>query len=155
MENLSDMLGILVFDKWTCNTDTRQVVCVEQPTVPSKTFRLFMIDNGFCFGSFAWKFNDLPRHSIYLYKTIYSKIHDDRLLDLWLQRLETNITSEELSKIASELPESWIRDDRVELVDMLKRLYERKQTVAALAHQALNWLKSHQYGELHRAVAAD
>jgi hypothetical protein len=155
IENLSDMLGILVFDKWTCNIDTRQVVCVEQPTVPSKTFRLFMIDNGFCFGNFVWKFNDLPRHGIYLYKNIYSKIHDDRLLDLWLQRLETKMTSEELNKIARELPESWIREDRVELADMLKRLYERKKTVAALAHQALNWLRSRQYGERGQAVAAD
>ena len=46
IENVGDFAGMLVFDKWTCNTDGRQVLF----TLGSyPRYRVTMIDNGFCF----------------------------------------------------------------------------------------------------------
>jgi hypothetical protein len=154
VENIFDLLGILMFDKWTSNTDNRQIVCVEQPTVLSRTFHLLMIDNGFCFGDYDWRFTDMPRHGLYHDRTIYSKIEDSKLLHSWLERLETNVTLEELNQISEELPKSWVNGDRDELLRMLKSLYERKKTVASLVHLTLNSLKSRHYSEISRAAGA-
>jgi hypothetical protein len=153
--NLYDLVGMLVFDKWTCNTDNRQIGCLEEPLTLSRTFQMFMMDNGFCFGAHDWSFTDLPRYGLYFDKSIYSRTQDSRSLHPWLERLETNVTSIELHKIADELPESWVKDDREDLLKMLTRLYERKKTVASLVHLAMNWLKSLGYEGFGRGAAAD
>jgi hypothetical protein len=138
VENLSDLFGILIFDKWTSNTDTRQILCLERTRKMVRTFRMFMIDNGFCFGADTWRFTDLPGHGLYLDRTIYSTFHSFQTLDPWLKRIEANATLEELIKITEEIPSSWIKDDRANLLEMVKSLYERKTIVSALVRLSLN-----------------
>jgi len=152
VENLSELSGILVFDKWTGNTDGRQISCLELPNENSKAFRMFMYDNGFCFGAGDWKFKHWPRQGLYDEKAVYSKINQD--VHPWLERLEANITMEELHMIADELPESWINDDRDELLKMLNCLYERKSIVPSLIRLTLDWLRERNYPGFARAATA-
>jgi len=154
VENLSELSGILVFDKWTANNDGRQISCLELPTEQSKAFRMFMYDNGFCFGGADWEFKQWPREGLYDEKAVYSKIKINQDVHPWLERLEANITTEDLRMIAEELPESWISDDRDELLRMLNCLYERKSIVPSLIRLTLDWLRERNYLGFARAATA-
>jgi len=155
VENLSDMLGILMFDKWTSNTDTRQIVCVEHPTVLSRTLHLFMIDNGFCFGGREWSFKDLPGYGLYLDRSIYATFQNLQTLEPWLNRLEANVSLEKLTEITEEIPSTWIKDDRDDLLRMVECLYERKKKVLALVRLSLNLVNRGTCIEHARAAGAD
>jgi hypothetical protein len=155
IENISDLFGILIFDKWTSNTDDRQMRCVARsPELPT-TLQMFMIDNGFCFGGPDWSFKDLPGHGLYLDRSIYATFHASQRLEPWLNRLEANVSLEKLTQITEEIPESWFKDDRDELLKMVQRLYERKKKVLALVRLSLNLLNRDAYMECARAAGAD
>jgi hypothetical protein len=155
IQNISDLLGILIFDKWTSNADDRQILCVARsPELPT-TLRMFMIDNGFCFGGPDWSFKDLPGHGLYLDRSIYATFHASQRLKPWLNRLEANVSLEKLTQITEEIPESWVKDDRDELLKMVQRLYERKKRVLALVRLSLNLLNRGAYMECARAAGAD
>jgi hypothetical protein len=115
---------------------------------------MFMIDNGFCFGGPTWRFTDLPCHGLYLDRSIYSTFHNFQTLNPWLERLEANVTLAELTSIAEEIPSSWIKDDRDELLKMVKTLYERKRNVSALVRLSLNAVNTGTFREFGRAAAA-
>jgi len=142
VENISDLFGILMFDKWTSNTDHRQILCVAQSSKLPTTLRMFMIDNGFCFGGHDWRFTDLPRHGLYLDRSIYSTFDSFQTLEPWQERLEASVTLEELTKITEEIPGSWIKDDRDDLLNMVKTLYERKRNILTLVRLSLNAVHS-------------
>lgn len=154
VENFSDLFGMLIFDKWTSNTDHRQILCLERPTELGKTLHMFMIDNGFCFGGPTWRFTDLPGHGLYLDRSIYSTFHSFQTLDPWLEQLEANVTLEELSKITEEIPASWIKDERDDLLKMVKSLYERKKNILELVRLSLNAVNRGTFREFGRAAAA-
>src|SRR3979411_698294 len=76
VENLHDFAGMLVFDKWTCNTNGRQTIFFreerhrrttpgegpekeEQPS-DERDYRTAMIDQGFCFNAGEWNYPDAP-----------------------------------------------------------------------------------------------
>src|SRR6185312_4733777 len=47
--NVADFAGMLVFDKWTCNCNGRQVIfCRARSRQP---LRVYMVDQGFCFNA--------------------------------------------------------------------------------------------------------
>lgn len=45
--NLAGFCGLLVFDKWTCNTNGRQAIFFRQGG--ESRYQALMIDQGFCF----------------------------------------------------------------------------------------------------------
>jgi hypothetical protein len=155
VENLSELSGILIFDKWTANSDGRQISCLELPTEHCKAFRMFMYDNGFCFGAGDWEFKQWPRQGLYDEKAVYSKIKINQDIQPWLERLEATITREELHMIAEELPESWINGDSDELLKMLNCLYERKRILPSLIRSTLDWLRERNYPGFARADTAE
>ncbi|HWY07678.1 MAG TPA: HipA family kinase [Candidatus Acidoferrales bacterium] len=142
VENLSDLTGILMFDKWTSNIDSRQILCLPRPTKHWRTYRLYMIDNGFCFGGCDWGFNDSPLRGLYLDMAIYSTFQNLQAFGPWLERLETRVTLGELNKIVEEIPRSWFKDDLGQFRELVNRLYERKKNVPALIQQTLTALTS-------------
>ena len=56
VQNLSDFLGMLVFDKWTHNRDHRQTIFLYHRDEASRD--AVMIDHGLCFAGNEWNFND-------------------------------------------------------------------------------------------------
>ena len=57
IRNPEDLIGIQLFDLWTCNRDTRQVVFWQYSR--DKKYTATLIDNGHCFGGQEWKFAPL------------------------------------------------------------------------------------------------
>jgi len=154
VENLSELMGILIFDKWTSNIDNRQILCFPRPTRHRRTYRIFMIDNGFCFVGCDWRFKDSPLQGLYLDKDIYSAVQNLQDFGPWLERLETRVTLEELKKIVEDIPRSWFKDDLGQFLELVNRLYERKQSVPGLIQQTLTALTSRGSNKLARGAGA-
>jgi hypothetical protein len=72
VENLADFAGMLVFDKWTCNTNGRQAVFFLEPGRSRR--QALMIDQGFCFNAGEWNFPDAPLRGLYLRHRVYEQV---------------------------------------------------------------------------------
>lgn len=118
--------GMLVFDKWTCNTDRRQVLFHR---TRMKGGRVVMIDQGFCFNEGQWNFPDSPLRGRYFDGTVYRQIRGIDDFEPWLGRLESGFELDFLSPIANRIPPEWYADDRDALAFLLERLVRRRLLV--------------------------
>src|SRR3954469_20541282 len=84
VNNVSDFLGCLVFDKWVANADARQSIFFrarlrdwsgKESSHPLKLgFVALMIDHGFAFNGPHWDFPDSPIQGLYLRKLVYEDV---------------------------------------------------------------------------------
>jgi hypothetical protein len=130
VENLSDFLGMLVFDKWTCNTNGRQVIFYR--SAGGSRFHALMIDQGFCFNAGEWDFPDAPLRGLYARARVYESVTGIRSFEPWLERLESQISERVLDEVASEIPPEWYNFDQDALFQLLKRLWRRRRRVRDL-----------------------
>jgi len=128
VENSPDFVGMLLFDKWTCNTDGRQVVFVRKQERFYR-YKAYMIDNGFCFGGEAWKFADAPRRSLYRNARVYEEITGFDSFEPWISRLEHEFNLELLREAAACIPACWLAGDEAEFSQLLQRLNRRRQKI--------------------------
>jgi hypothetical protein len=148
VDNLHDFAGMLVFDKWTCNTNGRQTVFFEarrrggEPS-PGMTetqrgeaiqpaYHTVMIDQGFCFNAGEWNFPDAPLRGLYARNRVYEGVIGMESFGPWLERLEKQITERVLAELAEEIPPAWYDDDYDALVRLLEQVYRRKERVPEL-----------------------
>jgi hypothetical protein len=136
---------MLVFDKWTCNTNGRQAVFyVEQGR---SRYQAMMIDQGFCFNAGDWNFPDAPLRGLYPRHRVYEHITGIDSFEPWLGRVEHRMSKSALGEIADEIPPEWYNDDYEGLGQMLDRLDQRRARVRELIVSArdsgrqpfLNW----------------
>ena len=149
VENLHDFAGMLVFDKWTCNTNGRQTLFLRDtgcayagaPTpvagAASATgtdtgYRTFMIDQGFCFSAGDWKFPDAPLRGLYSRNRVYEGITGMQSFGPWLERLEQRITERVLDDVSRDIPSEWYGDEYDDLLRMLEQLFRRRARVPEL-----------------------
>lgn len=125
VSNLLDFCGMLVFDTWTSNSDTRQVVFAPDEL---NTYHAVMIDQGSCLDGQAWHFTDAPRRSLYLDKRVYEHVQGISVFDPWLNDL-AKISRDALSEAASRIPPEWFGGDLAQLDLLLDHLYERKDQI--------------------------
>jgi hypothetical protein len=130
VENLEDFLGMLVFDKWTCNTNGRQVIFY-RPQGGSR-YRGLMIDQGFCFNAGEWDFPDAPLRGLYSRTRVYASVTGIASFEPWLQRLESRVGERVLDEIASEIPPEWYNFDQDSLYRLLEQLRARRRRVRDL-----------------------
>lgn len=126
VENVSDFAGMLVFDKWTGNMDSRQAIFVQNRC----KYRALMIDNGLCFGGFRWDFSDCAAHGLYFPPVVYRNIRGFEAFELWLDRLVREIDATVLSDAAQGIPSEWYGGDTNALSTLLDQLDRRRKTVA-------------------------
>ena len=155
VRNLSDFLGVLVFDKWTCNTNGRQAIFFRDPggdagaadsTASSSTalgyaaanYTAMMIDFGFCFNAGEWDFPDAPLRGLYARHRVYDGVAGMEAFEPWLARLEKQITERVLGEEAAQIPPEWYGGDWDELERLLERLYRRRERVRELLLAARN-----------------
>lgn len=131
--NLVDFAGMLVFDKWTCNTDGRQVVFVR---VAPPIFNVVMIDNGFCFNAAEWNFPDAPLRALYALPYAYEAVLGIHTFEPWLQLLETKIDKHWLAEAAEEIPREWYAQATNTLAALLDKLERRRTLVRELLRLA-------------------
>lgn len=130
VENLSDFLGMLMFDKWTCNTDGRQAVFYRPQG--SSRYRALMIDQGFCFNAGEWDFPDAPVRGLYARARVYQAVIGMDSFEPWLGRLENRIGEGMLDEISSEIPPEWYGFEHDALYRLLEQLWARRRTVRDL-----------------------
>jgi hypothetical protein len=140
VENLHDFAGMLVFDKWTCNTNGRQTVFFhEQDQVTDPAFFRYktrMIDQGFCFNAGEWNFPDAPLRGLYARNRVYQAVTGMESFAPWLRRLEEQMTERVLDEISKDIPPSWYEDDYDALLRLLEQLYRRRSRVPDLILEA-------------------
>ena len=145
VRNLSDFLGVLVFDKWTCNTNGRQAIYFRDPggyadaaDSTAGGYTAMMIDFGFCFNAGEWDFPDAPLRGLYARHRVYDGVAGMEAFEPWLVRLENRITERVLGEEAAQIPPEWYGGDWDELERLLERLYRRRERVRELILSARN-----------------
>jgi hypothetical protein len=127
VENGEDFLGMLVFDKWTCNTNGRQVIFFREQG--RSRYQGMMIDQGFCFNAGEWNFPDAPLRGLYMRQRAYHGVTGMDSFEPWLARLEQKITPDVLDDAAKQIPPAWYNFDMDALYALLERLDRRRSRV--------------------------
>jgi hypothetical protein len=142
VENLSDFAGMLVFDKWTCNTNGRQALFCprlqDEQEGQKMRYRAFMIDQGFCFNAGEWNFPDAPLRGLYARNSVYEKVTGRESFAVWLERVEKYVTQKVFDELIQEVPPEWYEDDLDALLRLVDQLHRRRTKVAELLLAAKN-----------------
>lgn len=139
VENRSDFLGILVFDKWVGNADARQAVFfraraknwtpLKGETPGRLGFFAQMIDHGFAFNGAHWQFQDSPLQGLYFRTSIYDEVRSLDSFQPWLSMIE-NFPLEVIDFAWKEIPRGWLDSDEDALLELLEALVKRRSRVA-------------------------
>lgn len=145
VNNLHDFAGMLVFDKWTCNTNGRQTVFFEEALRPAgqssppgaaanprSAYRTVMIDQGFCFNAGEWNFPDAPLRGLYARNRVYEGVTGIESFEPWLKRLESSISEKVLDELGQEIPPEWYDDEYDEIMRLLEQLQKRRKRLPEL-----------------------
>ena len=155
VRNLHDFAGMLVFDKWTCNTNGRQTIFFREPRQkwrrqegPSDLsqeaveaedgYKTVMIDQGFCFNAGEWNFPDAPLRGLYARNRVYEGVTGMESFTPWIKRVESGITERVVAEITREIPPEWYEDDYDALVRLVEQLFRRKALLPELILAAKN-----------------
>jgi hypothetical protein len=133
-ENMDDFLGMLVFDKWTCNTNGRQAVFIRE--AGKSGYRATMIDQGFCFNAGEWNFPDAPLRGLYARQRVYSSVRSLESFEKWLMRVEEKIPPADLDAVAKQIPPEWYDYEIDDLYGLLDNLHRRRTKVREQLEQA-------------------
>lgn len=141
VENRSDFLGMLAFDKWVGNADSRQAVFfrarakswtpLKGETPGRLGFFAQMIDHGFAFSGASWQFQDFPLQGLYFRTSIYDEVHSLDSFQPWLSIVE-NFPVEVIDSAWKEIPRSWLDSDEDALLELLEGLVKRRTRVPEL-----------------------
>jgi len=142
VNNLHDFAGMLVFDKWTCNTNGRQTLFRrDTPEVSGSadvSYKTFMIDQGFCFNAGEWNFPDAPLRGLYARNKVYEGVTGGDSFAPWLERLHKRINEKNLHAALQEIPPEWYDDDLDSLLALSEKLLSRRERVPELLLAAKN-----------------
>lgn len=135
IENRADFLGMLVFDKWACNADSRQAVFFRaraktwtplKGDPPSRIgFFAQMIDHGFAFNGPHWTFNDSPMQGVYFRTAVYDAVTSLDSFEPWLAMVQ-NFPTEVIDSAWKSIPRQWLEEDDGPLEQMLETLLKRR-----------------------------
>jgi hypothetical protein len=144
IENRSEFLGILAFDKWAGNADSRQAVFFRarakswtplKGDAPARVgFFAQMIDHGFVFNGPNWRFNDSPLQGLYFRTSVYTEVRSLDSFQPWLDMV-SNFPIEVIDSAWKEIPSEWLRDDEAELESLLEALLKRCALVPRLLEE--------------------
>ena len=134
IENISDFLGMLVFDKWTCNTDIRQTVFYKENDHTG--FLTRMIDQGYCFNAGEWDFRDRSFIGLFPQQSVYRFVRGLDSFGQWLEVLEDRITITWLRNAAMQIPSAWYDSNMQALDGLIAQLDRRRMSVRKLIEEA-------------------
>lgn len=138
--NIRDFAGILVFDKWVHNVDSRQCVFFRArlkdfrdaaPGAGKEGFVALMMDHGYVFGGPHWLLEESPLAGLYCRQLVYEGIRSLDSFQPWLDWVR-NFPPEILDRAYRQVPEWWLNGDRELLEQLLERLYRRRTRIDAL-----------------------
>ncbi|MBV9038624.1 MAG: phosphatidylinositol kinase [Acidobacteriaceae bacterium] len=145
VENRLDFLGILVFDKWVGNADSRQAVFFRaraktwtplKGESPARVgFFAHMIDHGFAFNGASWEFQDSPIQGLYFRTSVYDEVLSLDSFQPWLSMIE-NFPVEVIDTAWKQIPSVWVQEDGDQLERLLENLLKRRTRVGSLLSEA-------------------
>jgi hypothetical protein len=145
VENRTDFLGMLVFDKWVGNADSRQAVFFRaraknwtplKGEAPARIgFFAQMIDHGFAFNGPHWGFQDSPLQGLYFRTSVYDEVRSLDSFEPWLEMV-ANFPATVIDSAWKEIPREWLEEDEEELEKLLETLLKRREQVPRLIHEA-------------------
>ena len=155
VENLHHFAGMLVFDKWTCNTNGRQTLFFREdsrgplqghggeggggwPEDRDPGYTTVMIDQGFCFNAGEWNYPDAPLRGLYARNRVYEGVIGMESFAPWTERVEKSITEKVLEETLREIPPEWYEDDYDAVLRLVEQLYRRRTRVPELLLAAKN-----------------
>ena len=154
VENVHDFACMLVFDKWTCNTNGRQTIFYHQEprewggsraSPPGNGgedgafgYKAEMIDQGFCFNAGEWNYPDAPLRGLYARNRVYEGVTGLESFAPWIERVQKRITERVLAEVIRDIPPEWYEDDYDAVMRLLEQLYRRRTRVPELLLAAKN-----------------
>jgi hypothetical protein len=156
VENVHEFAGMLVFDKWTCNTNGRQTIFFrDTPAEPrwgagaspplspdaedaAQNYQTMMIDQGFCFNAGEWNYPDAPLRGLYARNRVYEGVTGMESFAPWTERVEKSVTERVLAEVIREIPPEWYDDDYDAVLRLAEQLYRRRMRVPELLLAAKN-----------------
>jgi hypothetical protein len=137
--NIGEMLGMLAFDKWMGNADSRQAIFFRAKVAglgpvgaPEQVgFVAQMVDNGYVFEGPHWRFGDSAIQGLYFRTMIYEGVRGLASFDPWLERIR-NFPETVVDQALKSLPSSWIEGDEEVFEKLLEQLMRRRARVADL-----------------------
>jgi hypothetical protein len=127
--NRDDFPRVLVFDKWTGNSDGRQAVFVKRPN--QRMYQTVFIDQGYCFNAGEWNFPDSPLRGVYARNSVYENVTGWGSFQPTLSQVE-QIEIDSLWSIAAEIPAEWYEYDSEAITRLIESLHARRSLVREL-----------------------
>jgi hypothetical protein len=129
VRNLEAFAGILVLDKWTCNSNGRQAVFWKRSR--EQKYTATFIDQGYCFNAGEWTFPDSPLRGVYARNEVYRPVRGWESFQPWLARLEA-LDAGGIGKLAAEVPPEWYGNDWESMEKLVGALAQRRPRVREL-----------------------
>jgi len=137
--NIGELLGMLVFDKWMGNADSRQIIFFRARVselgpvgAPDRVgFVAQMIDNGYVFEGPHWRFGDSAIQGLYFRPMVYENVRGLEAFEPWLERIR-HFPDTVIDQALKSLPRTWIEGDEDAFENLLGQLMRRRARVADL-----------------------
>jgi hypothetical protein len=129
VKNLSEFAGMLVLDKWTCNSNGRQAVFHKRPR--ERRYQAAFIDQGYCFHAGDWSLSDAPLRGVYARNLVYGQVTGWESFEPWLSRME-KLEPETVWGIAEGVPPEWYGGSISEIEELVEKLLVRRSRVREL-----------------------
>jgi len=123
VRNLHEFAGMLVLDRWTCNSNGRQAVFHRKPR--ERKYTATFVDQGYCFHAGEWNFPDAPLRGVYARNLVYADVTGWENFDPWLTRVET-LDPAVVWQIAETVPPIWYGGDLREIEKLTTVLLARR-----------------------------
>jgi len=124
VSNRSDFLGVLVFDVWANNQDSRQAIFLGNST--DRFLKAIFVDYGHMFGGPAGILIRDRGQALHLERGLYQGIWQDDAVIEWIFQMR-KIIPKMLSRFVAELPAGWYSSDKERLIDLLLNRLEGLQ----------------------------
>jgi hypothetical protein len=146
VRNREHFHGMLAFDQWMANADTRQSIyfrgrlrefLAEGEHAPGlRGFVAMMIDHGYCFQGPEWRLDDLPRQGLYARPAAYEQITGWDSFEPWLTRI-LHFPDSVVDRALRSMPSTWLEPGEEELLEkLLEQLLRRRRRVPELLEAA-------------------
>jgi hypothetical protein len=140
--NPEDFLGVLAFDKWAGNSDSRQAIFFRarlsdrRPQTPGNPLQVGfvaqMMDHGYLFDGPNWEFRDAPLFGLFFRPIVYERVRGLADFSPWMERIQ-NFPEEIMDRVLREIPDSWLPcDERDQLARLLETLLRRRKRLESL-----------------------
>jgi len=147
VENRAEFLGMLVFDQWMGNADSRQAIFFRarlrewlpaHEAYPQRLgFVAQMVDHGFAFDGPHWRFGDSPLQGLYFRPGVYQGVRGLDDFQPWLDRI-VHFPEAVVDQALKQMPPAWVAGDEGSLNQLCESLLRRRRRVVDLIQACRN-----------------